>query len=341
MDNCTVLDANELNGIAQLRGGFSVFVGIVSLLLVMGTLPTICFSRNREICKKNKLYSLHAYCCNPFLWFALASTVTSFSFALNFGNIYDETYCTFSGYIIQTFESFDNWMTLFFALYLVFYACCNGKPLTDDPADMSSRLCYLAHCCTVLVCVALFLLVTFVYNMPPVIANAGGSYGNSGPWCWIEGKGAQVGFWYGLYWAFAISATGFFILATVLFLCGYDNFFLRNGCTNFFHRIGCDKVNNFLGRIRWSLTSVIFASILLRVYIVHIGLSILESVIRLADIRDCSVIVDMWRAYAVLTPLSKLPLVLIATLFVTARLTSKPDVESATEELTHLASDEY
>ena len=322
MDNCTVLDANELNGIATLRGAFSLSVGIVSLLLVICfTAPTFLSRRTKDLWDENKLYALHDYCCNPFLWFALASTVTSFSFALNLGNIHDESYCTFSGYIIQTFESFDNWMTLFFAWYLVFYACCNGKPLTDDPADMSPGLCYLAHCCTVLVCVALFLFVSFLYNMPPAIANAGGSYGNSGPWCWIEGVGAQVGFWYVLYWVVAFFATVGFILATVVFLCGYDKYFRR---------------------IRWSLAIFLFASILLRVYIVHIGLSILESVIRLADIRDCSVIVDMWRAYAILTPLSKLPLVIIATLFVTAqRLTSKPDVESATEDTTHLASDEY
>jgi len=186
----------------------------------------------------------------------------------------------------------------------------NGKPLTDDHADegdVSSGCCYICHGTTVLLIVLIFFILSFLYNMPSAIEGAGGSYGNSGPWCWIEGMAAQVGFWYVLYW----------IVQGIVVICLIIAILILVVCK----------------RKEWNIKkTLVLASVLLLYYIIHNVFGIIESVVRLDNGNDCSErIRDLWIAYAVLTPFSKLFLVGAALLFLTLQpLSSKKYMQFTT-----------
>ena len=309
MDNCSILDVNEFYKIGRVRGGMSLTVGILSLLLILFVLLKLCWHQ----CKQVRVQTgnccsapcLHTFFCNPFLWLAVSSTVTSFAFSLNLGSINENSYCLNSGFLIQVTESFENWTTLFFAIYFVVYMICKGKPLTDDHADEqagSSTLCYCGHAATVFVFGLIFFIICLVYNSPAVVESNGGSYGNSGPWCWIEGTNAQWRFWYGFFWLFRVIGFFCFVVALLILYCG------------------C----NCYDEIHWKKKPMLCLILALLIfYFTHIILGIIESVVRLDQRNDCSENTkNLWYTYATLTPLSKIFLVGAALVLVTVQFVS-------------------
>lgn len=310
MDNCSIVDFNH---IANVRAGISLVVALFTVIFIVAAICRLLYQQYTFVYPQTKkcctLYFVHTIVCNPFLWLALSSMLASFSFS-NFLAIHDKASCESAGYATQALESFENWMTLFFGIYFIVYVAVNGKPLTDDHADegdVSSGCCYICHGTTVLLIVLILFILSFLYNMPSAIEGAGGSYGNSGPWCWIEGMAAQVGFWYVLYW----------IVQGIVVICLIIAILILVVCK----------------RKEWNIKkTLVLASVLLLYYIIHNVFGIIESVVRLDNRNDCSErIRDLWIAYAVLTPFSKLFLVGAALLFLTLQpLSSKKYMQFTT-----------
>lgn len=313
MDNCSILD---LNDIGRIRGGVSIGVGSSLLIFIFFTVVKLLCHQCKQVRKQTKkcctCYTFHTFFCNPFLCLAVSCMLSSFSFSFNFGSISEEFYCHNLGYFIQALESFQNWMTLFFAFYFVFYVSCKGKPLTDDHVDeealSSHKCCYCLHAATVGFFMLLLVVLSIVYNLPDVLKMDGGSYGKSGPWCWIQGKEAQLHFWYLIYWIFQGLVFICFIVAIATLLFG-----------------GCKCCNR---QVRWKKTrknctlALGLVAALLVYYFVHIIFVIIESVVRLDKGNDCSEVTkELWKAYAVSTPLSKLFLVGAALVFVVVQFT--------------------
>lgn len=346
MENCTdaVVHtfAHHFNVIRISRGSVSAFVGLVLILSIILTIW--CKLRLRQIKhdkKISKIFFCNRYCCNPFLWLAASSTLSSLAFAFNF---LDDYICEWSAYIIQCFESFEDMMTLFFAVYFLIYALCDGKPLTDNHAAynsadnhadelecadghadervdervdehvderagehvnnkqlVSSNLCYYCHAFIVLTSVVFLLIFCFLYNMPPAISSVdGGSYGKSGPWCWIKGKIAQVVFWYMLYWLIKIGTTVLFVIAIFVF------------------KGSCDSRKCHI-HTHWKPEHIALSIMLMVSYAIHWILVLPEPIVRLFDIGDCKAQLALWYLYAFLTPFSKIPLVIVAVIFVSVR----------------------
>lgn len=311
MDNCSILNENVFKDIQLARGITSFLIALLSLGGILFTICKIGLYQCKQVRPQTghccTRYTFHTFLCNPFLWLAFSSMLSSIFFSLNLGQIDEKSYCQTSGYFTQAVESIENWTTLFFAIYFVVYISCKGKPLTDDHADMksmSSGICYVCHSLAVsFVIILLPSLLSFSYNLISVIEKyAGGSYGNSGPWCWIEGTEAQLKFWYAYLWSFQIVFFPCFIAAILIVHCGCK-------CCNV--------------QFRWKKLFILALTYsILFIYIVHLLIGIIESVVRLDERNDCSAHTkNLWYTYAISTPVSKFFLVAAALVLATVQST--------------------
>lgn len=317
IDNCSIVDFGY---IAEVRAGTSGAVTGLNFFFIVAAICRLAYKQYTFVYRHTEncycVHLLHNIICNPFLWLAISSWLSSLSFSLSAGAVIvnDNASCKTAGYLTQAFESFENWMTLFFGVYFIIYVISNGKPLSDNHADaigISSNCCYCGHGSIVLSFILILFVLSFVYNAPFVIEGVGGNYGNSGPWCWIEGMDTQIGFWYVLYWIVQVIVVICLIIAICILCEPKCGLWVKQkvelcGC-----ECGGDWNKNF---------TVCLAVFLLIYYIIHFSFGIIESVVRLNSNYDCTETTNgSWIAYAVLTPISKLFLVGGACLFLTVQ----------------------
>ena len=305
--DCHILTTEVLKKIAVTRGVAAVLVAIVSLPATYGVfLRVYCCVRHTE---QSQDFFPHAFCTlrcilgaifNPFLWVAATYTLSCLSYAAHLWVVFieNEAVCYWFGFVIQWLESYAAALSAFLSLYISYYILSNGRPLTDNELNhqtLSSRSRYLVHSAVVGLVLILLLVGTAGYNSPLLV----NSYGNaSEPWCWIHDYTEQLLFWHIPFWS----------LEFVIFVAMIFNVVL------FFWKVPKRKA------VTGKMTAIGAILVLIYAYLLRGSFAAFESIVRLVPSLSCTEATHVfWYIHSVMTPLSKMFIVLAVLVFVAVK----------------------
>lgn len=306
-EDCYFLGDDELKKIAVTRGVAAGLVAILSLTASYFVVVRVfCCIRHTE---QSKDFFPHAFCTarcvlscmfNPFLWVALAYTLSCLSYAAHLWVVFkeDDSVCHWFGFAIQWLESYATVMSTFLSLYISYYILSHGRPLTDNELNhqtLSSSARYLLHATVVGFFVISLLLGTAGYNTPFLVH----SYGpNAGPWCWIEEENEQVFFWYIPFWSLQGVIFVVMVINVIVFCCKVPQRKAVSG----------------------KMTAISAILILIYAHLLRGSFAAFETLVRLVPSLSCNDTSHaFWYIHSVMTPLSKLFTVLALLVFVAAK----------------------
>ena len=305
--DCYILSDDELKKIAVSRG---VAAGLVAILSLTATyiviLRVFCCIRHTE---QSKDFFPHAFCTaryvlssvfNPFLWVAIAYTLSCLSYAAHIWVVFKENdgVCYWFGFAIQWLESYATAMSAFLSLYISYYILSHGRPLTDNELNqhtLSSRTRYLLHAVVVGFFVIFLPLGTAGYNIPFLVH----SYGpNSGPWCWIEDESEQLFFWHIPFWSLQVVTLVVMVVNVIIFCCKVPQRKAVSG----------------------KMTALSAILILIYAHLLRGSFAAFETIVRLVPSLSCNDTSHaFWYIHSVMTPLSKLFTIVAVLVFVAAK----------------------
>ena len=260
-------------------------------------------AHDRALCSCCCKYVLH-YVANPFFLLALSSLLPVAAYGIVLYRQYKyltQEFCKKGpGYLLEWFESVEALTLAAFSFYFLFYYIpfYNKSTTLSERTELNKPKLHKAtihskwHSFWSVMSFVTILIICGLYNMPPAVGLEGG-YGKEGPWCWIPDSDAQLYFWFIEDWVFMSISFVLQTAALVTLCCVTRHQHTKWRC---FPKIWWDRM---------VFVPFLFFYIYFLLQFIFLAMEILVR-------RFEKNIKELWFAYAIAEPLSKLLLVVAA-----------------------------